>query len=173
MLRHAVFIAAVVIVALATAIPVSSQGMPSSRVGQFWGTFVHWVEFGPGLAFPAVVTLNIDGTFTVAGGTAAGIHGVWEITGPRTARFTGLLQNFDSAGNVIALERHRCAFEYSADFNSYKGTEFAETVACPTPLTCPNPLDPATKWTPAPWAPPAGISVHGARIQVVAPGALK
>jgi hypothetical protein len=133
---------------------------------------VHWVDFGLGMAYTGFLTINADGTFTVSGSPGPAIHGVWERTGLRGVNFTALLQNFDSTGNLVGLERHRCSFHYSDDFNSYTGKEFAETAGCPTPLTCPNPLDPSTKWTPAPWAPPAGMSVSGARLEVVAPGPL-
>ena len=161
---------AVAILAVAV-IPAKSQGFRLSRVGQVWGAFVHWPEFGPGQKFTVPVTVNIDGTFIAAG--APTVQGVWERTGFRTVNFTGLVQQFDANRNLVGLERHRCYFEYSPDFNSYKGMEFMEAVACPTPLTCPNPLDPTLKWTPVPWAPPTGVPVTGTRIEVVAEGPLK
>ena len=171
MIRRTLFMAAVVVVALAVTIPANPQGAQPGRWGQFWGTWVHWAHFGTGQKFPALVTISVDGTLTVSGGT--GIHGVWERTGVSSIRATSLLQNLDAAGSVIGLERHRCSLDYSDDFNSYQGTEFAETVSCPTPLTCPDPLDPETKWTPASWAPPAGIQVSATRVGLVAPGSLK
>jgi hypothetical protein len=160
-------LAAIAMMAAVVIIPANSQGFRQSRVGQVWGSFVHWPDLGPG-KYTALVKINIDGTFI-----AGAVHGVWEKTGFSTVNFTGLLQQFDAAGNLVGLERHRCYFEYSSDFNSYKGMEFAETVKCPTPLTCPNPLDPTIKWTPAQWTGPNGVPVTGARIEVLAPGPLK
>ena len=172
-MRLGTLIAAAVVAAAVATFPGNAQGMRQSRVGQFWGTFVHWPEFGAGLRYTTPVTINVDGTF-IAGG-APTVQGVWEKTGLRTVNFTGLLQLIDATGNLVGLERHRCVFEYSHDFNSYQGREFAETVSCPTPLTCPNPLDPSIKWTPAPWTPPTGtgVPVTGVRLEVVAPGTLK
>jgi len=169
--RRSLLMAAAVVAALVVTIPANSQGVLARRVGQSWGTWVHWAHFGTGLKFPALVTINVEGTLTVSGGT--GIHGVWERTGLRSIHATSLLQILDAAGNAIGLERHRCSLGYSADFNSYQGTEFAETVSCPTPLTCPDPLGPKTKWTPALWAPPTGIQVSATRVELVAPGPLK
>ena len=91
----------------------------------------------------------------------------------RSIHATSLMQNLDATGNVIGLERHRCSLDYSADFSRYAGTEFAETISCATPLTCPDPLDPNAKWTPASWAPPTGFPVSAERVEVVAPGPLK
>jgi hypothetical protein len=171
--RRSLLAATAVAAAFAIAIPATPQGLRQNRFGQVWGTFVHWVDFGPGQAFTGFLTVNVDGTFTVSGSPGPAIHGVWERTGLRNVNFTALLQNFDSTGNLIGLERHRCSFHYSDDFNTYEGKEFAETVTCPTAMTCPNPLEPSTKWTPAPWALPAGMAVSGARVEVVAPGPLK
>jgi hypothetical protein len=165
MSRRPLFVAASVVVAAITiTIPANPQGMRQSRFGQYWGTFVHWVDFGhgPGQRYAGLVTMNVDGTFR-----AGNVHGVWEITGLRSANATGLLQILDASGNLIGLERHRCSLTYSHDFYSYQATEFAETVSCQTPLTCPDPLDPKTKWTPVTWA-PYPWSASGARVEVVA-----
>ncbi len=166
-------LAAVAIMAALIIIPANSQGLAQSknRVGEIWGTFVHWPDFGSGQRYTTPVTINVDGTF-IAGG-APTVQGVWERTGFRTVNFTGLLQQFDATGNLVGLERHRCHFEYSSDFNSYTGIEFSEAVPCPTPLTCPNPLDPAVEWTPVPWMPATGVPVTGVRLEVVPPGPLE
>lgn len=169
--RRSVLMAAAVIAALVVTMPANPQGPSGWRFGQFWGTFVHWAQFGTGLKYPAFVTMSADGTLTVSGGT--GIHGVWERTGARSVQATSFLQNFDATCNFIGVERHRCLLNYSADFDSYQGTEFAETISCPTPLTCPDPLDPKTQWTPAPWAGPNGFAISATRVELVAPGPLK
>jgi hypothetical protein len=163
-MRKVTIVLAAIAMMAAVTIPANSQGLPVSRGGQMWGTFVHWLEVLPGQKYTGLVTINIDGTFR-----AGQVHGVWERTGFRTVIFTGLILLSDAAGNLVGLERHRAYAEFSPDFNSYKGREFAEQVTCPTPLTCPNPLDPQVTWTPAPWTGSAGVPITGARLEVVAP----
>ena len=165
MSRRSLFMAAAVVAALAVMIPANPQGLTP---GQFTGTFRHWAHIFDG-KYPAIVTMNADGTLTATGST--GIQGVWERTGARTVHAMSLLVVHDASGAVVSLERHRCLLEYSLDFNSYQGMEFSESVACPTELSCPDPVDSNTKWTPAPWA-PNGFPISGARVKVVAPGPL-
>lgn len=166
MRRSLLFLAAAAVAVLVVAIPVNPQGL---RVGQFSGTFRHWAHFGTGLKYPGFVNIYPDGSLTVSGGK--GIHGVWERTSVRNIHATSFFSNFDDPNNLY-IERHRCSLDYSADFNSYQGTEFAETVGCPTPLSCPDPLDPNTVWTRAPWSPPNGFPISGNRVGLVAPGPL-
>jgi len=169
MRRVTLALAAIAMMAAVVIIPANSQGLRQSRVGQIWGTFVHYSDLGPGQRYPiGLVKVDIDGTFI-----AGTVHGVWERTGFRTVNFTGLVLQWDATGNLVGMERHRCYFEYSPDFNSYKGREFGETVSCPTPGTCPDPLDPTTEWVATSWTGPTGLPVTGARLEVVAPGPLK
>ncbi len=169
MRRVTLVLAAIAMMAAVVIIPANSQGLRQSRVGQIWGTFVHYVDLGSGQRNPiGLVKIDTDGTFI-----AGVVHGVWERTGFRTVNFTGLILQWDSNGNLVGLERHRCHFDYSADFNSYTGREFGETVSCPTPGGTCDPLDPTLKWTPTPWTGSTGLPVTGARLEVVAPGPLK
>ena len=158
MTRRTLFMTAAVVAALVVTTPVNPQGMRQGRVGQFWGTFVHWVEFASG-KYTGLVAINVDGTFR-----SGDVHGVWERTGWKSITFTGLLPNLDASGNLIGLERHRCSFDYSDDFKSYQGKEYAEKLSCLTPFSCPDPLNPTTQWTRV-WA----HTVSGARVEVVAP----
>ena len=150
----------------------------------FGGTWVHQVQVGPGFTVPALVVFNADGTVTGVGGLLFGglpdnplrgspIYGVWKKTGRRSIGITTFSYFFDAATGVLSgYERHRVSLAFSADFGSYEGVEFMENLSCPSPLTCPDPLDPAAEWTPLPTMPAAGFPVSGARVVPVAGGPL-
>lgn len=148
-----------------------------------WGTFVHQVQVGPNFNLPGLVTLNIDGSLSVGssgmfGGTpgattrVSNILGVWKITGRRSVGATSFMFVFDSNGLLIGYQRDRCSLNFNRDFNAYQGTEFMETMSCSSPFTCPDPLDPATVWTPLPGMPPSGFPVTGKRVQWLPVGPL-
>ncbi len=146
------------------------------------GVYVHQVAIGPGLNVPAVVALNSDNTvagasslmFAGMSGNEKGtpIHGVWRMTGPRTIGATTIFFTFDGYGMLTGYQRNRCTLQFSADFMSYEGKEFIETTTCGSPLTCPDPLHPATEWTPASIMPVDGFSVSGKRLEWLASGTL-
>ncbi len=177
MLRHKPWFAFVAVAAaISFAVPANSQGTASNN-NQFWGTWVHRVE---GMGVPALVTIHFDGTLVVTSGFMFGagfpmristIHGVWKKTGPKSITATNLFMVFDGSGVMTGYQRNRCPLTFTDDFNSYTGVEFMETVAC-GPQGCPDPLDPATVWTPAAGMPATGFPVSGARVQVVPPGPL-
>ena len=154
-----------------------------SMPGQTWGTFVHQVEVGPGVNLPALVNLNLDGSVIGGSGLMFGglpgspnrlstIHGVWRKTGVRSVGATTLFFIFDANGILTGYQRNRCTLKFSTDAKSYQGTEFMETTACSSPFTCPDPLDPATVWTPLPDMPPTGFPVSGKRVQWLPAGPL-
>jgi hypothetical protein len=137
---------------------------------------------------PALVTLHVDGTVSVADGTMFGgilpgstrrmtpLHGVWVRTGWQSIAGTSLYLIFDTTSGLIsAWGRARTTLQFADDFNSFQGKMFAETLACApapvaaSPVSCPNPLDPAAKWVPQE---NGGFDVSGTRIAVVSPGSL-
>jgi hypothetical protein len=154
------------------------------RWGHFGGTWVHEAEVGPALHVPAIVVLGADGTVSGAGGLLFGglpgnplrsspVYGVWERTGWKRIAVTTLMHSYDAAtGVLVGYERHRASLDFNSGFGSYQGTEFLETLACPSPLTCPDPLDPTAEWTPLPTMPATGFAVSGTRVELVEPGPL-
>jgi hypothetical protein len=153
--------------------------------GQFWGTWVHQVQVGPGLTVPALAIFSAEGAVTGVGGLLFGglpdnplhgspIYGVWEKTGRASLGATTFSYFFDAAtGVLLGYERHRASLDFGADFDSYHGVEFIETLSCPLPLTCPDPLDPAAEWIPLPNMPDTGFPVSGTRVEPVAAGLLE
>lgn len=146
-----------------------------------WGTWVHQIQLVPGRTVPVLITANIDGTLTGATGVMFGglnpntaeapIHGIWVRTGARSIGVTTLFFVFDG-GVLSGFERTRASLTLSDDFQSYEGTEILETTPCGSPLTCPDPLDPATVWTSDPNMPEAGYPVSGKRLDFVPVAAL-
>jgi hypothetical protein len=180
-IRVAAGVLAVAVSAVMLTMPAVAQG--PSNDNQVWGVWVHRVHIPAGGTIVALVTNHFDGTATASGGFMYGgrpgattqqspIHNIWEKTGPRTIARTSLLFTFDLAGLLTGFQRNRSRVEFSQDFNSYKGIEFMETLACPTPLTCPDPLDPTATWIPLPTMPPSGFEVSGKRSIIVPSGPL-
>jgi hypothetical protein len=66
---------------------------------------------------------------------------------------------------VKSYGRARSSLQFAGSFNSFDGKMFIESLSCATPLTCPDPLDPAAKWVPNPMMPPDGFSVTGQRLE--------
>ena len=168
-----------ILIATATAavlVSVSANAQGPPRWGQFWGTWAHKVHIGPGAHLPALLTFNIDGTITGADPRTFGgvpnnpnrygpIHGVWERTGWRSIGTTVFIFIYNASTGVLSgYQRNRCSVEFSQDFNRYTATEFMETTACETPTSCPDPLDPATKWTPLPNMPQSGSGTRVIRL---------
>jgi hypothetical protein len=97
------------------------------------------------------------------------LHGVWERTGWQSIGGTSLYVVFDATtGAVMKYGRARSSLQFAGDFNSFKGKIFIESLICATPLTCPNPLDPAAKWDPNPTMPFDGFTVTGQRLERIA-----
>lgn len=176
----AVVVAIVAAAAMFLSFPASAQG-PSNN-NQVWGVWVHRIHVGPERTITALVTNHFDGTASVSSGLMFGsppattlqspIHNMWEKTGARRIERTSLLFTFTLSGVLTGFQRNRTWVEFSQDFNSYEGREFMETLACPTPVSCPDPLDPAAVWTPLPTMPADGFVVSGKRASIVPPGPL-
>lgn len=184
-MRHFARIAVAAAAALAmTTVSAPAQGLSIPRWGQVWGTWVHQMQMGPGMKMPALVTLNIDGTFTGAPGLMFGgvpdatvtftpVFGVWQRTGWQNIASTSLIMVFDRKSGLLAgFWRSRSSLDFSDDFNSYTGTEFLEQLTCTSPLTCPDPLDPKAAWEPVTGM-PASFPISGARVELVKTGPLK
>jgi hypothetical protein len=74
------------------------------------------------------------------------------------------------------LGRVRSSLQFADDFESFQGKMFVETLPCTAgpPLSCPDPLDPAAKWTVAtPTQPKDGFPVTAVRVARVAAGPLQ
>jgi len=184
MVRRSLYIAVATAAAvMILTVSANSQGV-GSNTKQFWGTWVHNVHVGPGFSVPALVTIHFDGTINVSSGLMFGglvgstrrvspVHSVWEKTGPKSIGATSLFFTFDAVTGVLTgYQRNRCSLEAGDDFTTYQGTEFMETLSCPYPLSCPDPLNPAATWTPVPGMPATGYPVSGARLKLVPSGAL-
>ena len=165
---------AVVVLAAVLFLPVSgyAQGTGSNQ-NQPWGLWSQKIPVGPGLSIHEVLSFHFDGTLTGTGSLlfggvppfgvarASSIHGVWQKTGPRTIEGTAYAYNFDSVTGIVSnYVRSRWTIEFSADFNSYTGTASLATLACPTPLTCPDPANPSAVWTPR----FSGFTILGSRL---------
>jgi hypothetical protein len=156
-----------------------ANNLPDASDNHFWGTWVHNVE---GMPVPALITIHSDGTLYGSAGFMFGfgnqnmrlspIHGVWEKTGPKSIAATSIFLVFDGNGYITGYQRNRCTLNYDKGLDSYTGVEFMEITSCGA-QGCPNPLDPATVWTPFYFMgmPPAGYPVSGGRLKMVLPPA--
>jgi hypothetical protein len=181
-MRNLVRAVALVLVATgvaATAEPQAVRQSLNSYWGQVWGTYVWQTQMGSGNLLPALITFHVDGTITGSDGSMFGalnpkirttpLHGVWERTGWQSIGGTSLYVVFDATtGAVMKYGRARSSLQFAGDFNSFKGKIFIESLICATPLTCPNPLDPAAKWDPNPTMPFDGFTVTGQRLERIA-----
>lgn len=151
--------------------------------GQVWGTYVWQTQVGAGNHLPALITFHIDGTITGSDGSMFGalnakirttpLHGVWERTGWQSIGGTSLYVVFDAAtGAPAKYGRARSSLQFAADFNTFEGKIFIESLTCASPLACPDPFDPAAKWDPNPTMPPDGFAVTGQRLERIAAGPL-
>ena len=156
----------------------AAVGNAQAPVNQAYGTYLHQVEVGPGFYVPALLTLNIDGTLTVASGLTFGgypgattkvgpVHGIWMGVGVKSIVAKSIFFVYDTDGVLIGYQRNRCSMRFNQQLTKYTGTEYMETTSCDSPFTCPDPLDPGTKWEPLPDMPPGGFSVSGKRVQML------
>ena len=139
------------------------------------GTWMLSTVVGPGAALPSFVTYAADGTLVYADALMFGgvellpmkvgpFFGVWEQTGPRDFGGTSVGLLFDPTTNdVIAIARARSALRVARGGAHASGTIFLEMVPCPTPVTCPDPADPAVSWVPF-GGPVNGFAVSLSRI---------
>lgn len=123
------------------------------------GTWAWSTHRPSGGTLPALVTYHKDGTISGSDGVmfginfppafnpnlASGLHGVWERTGPRSFRGMSLYLQFAPDGNVIGWGRARSELQFVGDEDHIEGTMYLDSLPCPTPFTCPDPV--ASAWT--------------------------
>jgi len=147
---------------------------------QPWGTWA-WSTHRPVVAgggtLPAIITYHRDGTLSGSDGIMYGIdyppahnpkkesllHGVWERTGPLSFRGTSLWLLFAENGNVIGWGRARSDLHFVGDPDHFEGTMYVDSLPCPTPFTCPDPI--TSEWT----SPVTVRAVSGVRLSRVEP----
>ena len=164
----------------------SSRSFAFGHWGQVWGTWVWTSAFSNG-NIPGLIIFNVDGTISGAdasmfGLTPAGtvraspMYGVWERTGFQSVGGTSLYFVYNATGGLIGWGRARSSLQFSDDFNSLQGKMFVEMLSCSAaapPVSCPDPQDPAAKWTPAnPAQPKDGWAVTAVRLDRVPAGPL-
>jgi hypothetical protein len=138
-----------------------------------WTTFV-----APETGIPALVTYEADGTIVGSDSTMFGsfpalfpfkmtpFHGVWSRLGLRRFGGTSLMLLFDaSSSDLVGFGRSRSAIRLD-DRNHISGAMFLEMLPCPTPLSCPDPADPAGSWVPL-GDPENGFPFEAVRLQRV------
>ena len=180
-MRRFVHTAAAAMVALAFfTISCAAQGIPTNRPGQFWGTYLHQMQVGPGMSMPVLITFHIDGTVTGASAVMfsglpgaparySPVFGIWRRTDSNSIATTGMFMAFDAATGVLTgFARSRARLDFSDGFNSYTGSEYLEVTPCASPLAC-NPLDPNAVWTPLAGMPPTGFTSTGTRLELLMP----
>ncbi|OGD18119.1 MAG: hypothetical protein A2W03_14705 [Candidatus Aminicenantes bacterium RBG_16_63_16] len=162
----------------------ATQGPEGAVLTGVW----HWQNvmppamFGPNAVLPSLLTFHNDGTVMCSDSLAFGglplayspytytpFYGVWERTGPHEFIATWLSLRFfrtpgDLAGNLAGIVRARAQFTFADDFDHIAGTIHLDGLACPTPLTCPDPMAPDALWVPFAMG---ELSFHAARISVV------
>jgi hypothetical protein len=156
----------------------SADGLPAPP----WGTWVWRTNLPiPNASLPALVTLHVDGTMTGSDGVMFGgppsqdgtrmspIQAVWEPTGWRRIGGTGLWLTFDQSGKLTGFGRSRSDLRLSRDGEQLEGEMFLETLKCTTPVSCPDPLDPAAVWVPNN---PPSFTVSAKRLHRVPAGPL-
>lgn len=151
-----VAIAAVCLVATAPRTIVTAQYDEGYQPIGTWAWSTHRPSGG---TFPALVTYHRDGTITGSDGLMFGIdyppalnettmspfQGVWERTGPHTFKGTSLWLQFAPEGTVIGWGRVRSDLHYVGDPDHFEGMMYLESLPCPTPFTCPDPV--TSVWT--------------------------
>jgi hypothetical protein len=179
-------VAAFAVAILLVTIPKSYTSTAQSRGAQIVGSWYCLFDFspyaGPGTANPGLGTFYRDGNASYTPGFMFGLfpdtpeatspsHGTWVNTGPRTFASTTMALRFDRVtGVLVGIARARTSFQFGDDFDQVQGTLLYEKVDCVAPIVCPDPMDPATVWTPD--NPPGGWQFTGKRIRPLPAGPL-
>lgn len=162
----------------------AANGGPQPAMPQPWGTWVWLTHLPGGPAVPALVTMHQDGTVAVSdtsmfgglpGSTvrATPLSGVWERTGPHSIGGTSVYLVFDATTNLlVGFGRARVTLEFPAgSSDEFQGTMFLDFLACASPFSCPDPVDPLAVWTPFnPLSP--SFTVSAKRLRRVEAGSL-
>jgi hypothetical protein len=145
-----------------------------SYLSTLTGTWIFSTVAGPGMTIPAVVTYHADGTITYSDATMFGgsamapykfgtYNGVWQQIRQNRFGTTAIGLMFDPGTNaVIGFARGRSALRYHGNTSTLVGKLYLETVACPTPFTCPDPTNPNLVWTP--FGDPNGFAIVLSRV---------
>ena len=183
-----------VLLAAALSLALGMIGMfsqPATAFGQegavmtgvwYWQNVMPPAMFGPNAVLPSLLTFHNDGTVMCSDALAFGglplgynpytytpFYGAWERTGAHAFTATWLSLRFfrtpgDFAGILAGIVRSRAVFTFAEDFDHIAGTMYLDVLACPTPLTCPDPLATDALWVPFAMG---EISFHAARVSVV------
>jgi len=156
--------AAITVAILLVAIPKSYTSPTENQGAQIVGSWYCLFDFspyaGPGTANPGLGTFFRDGNASYTPGFMFGLfpghpeattpsHGTWITTGPRTFSSTTMAMRFDRvSGVLVGLARARTSFQLADDVDHVGGILYYEKVDCVAPVVCPDPMDPATVWTP-------------------------
>lgn len=171
---------AAVLVAVSSLWPASAQSAGAVP----WGSWAWRTHLAPTASLPALVTFHADGTVTGSDGLMFGglpgsptrmspIHGVWEHTGRHSIGGTSLYLVFDApSGVLIAIGRARSSLHFVTDFDHLQGRMFLESLPCPSPVACPDPLAEDAGWISYPGMPPDGFAVSATRVHRVPAGPL-
>jgi hypothetical protein len=172
-------ISAVATLSLAALFAISSAAVRGDNAQTLTGTWLVWPEFAPGLKVPALHTYHSDGTLSAAdtfsGGGIPGLpirttpnHGVWERTGPASFAVTSLFLVYDAGSSLlVGFGRARASVLLTTpEADRGTGVVSADFLACPSPVTCPDPTAADAAWMPFPNFPPE-VPVTSTRVNVV------
>lgn len=164
--------------ALAALLFAASSSLVADNRHDVAGTWVTFASPAPGVQVPLLQTLSADGTIVSADVTMFGglpgfhtrgtpMHGVWERTGRHVVKTTALAMVYDASTNLLAgFVRSRGTASVNED-GEMVGAVTIEFLACPSPMTCPDPLSPDAAWGPAPGFPPVAMPFTTRRVQLV------
>ena len=158
------FAASVVVAAILAALFVTSaRSVKADNAQTLAGTWITWILAGPGLRIPALQVYSADGTVVSEDAIKQGgvpdnplrgspMYGVWTRTGPASFAIKGLFLVFDATSSVlIGFGRTQGTVVLSTpEANEASGTISVEFLACPSPLTCPDPQAADAAWAPFP-----------------------
>lgn len=180
MIRKTTLFMAALLLAISVAPCASAEESSRAAVFKNWGYFNwmagSWYlaldsqPFGlpPGFPLSGLAVFNSDGTFQVLDAGDFGQatftntqhsaqYGAWRYTGFNSAVGTTLFLEADlSSGEVLRWNKVEFTLQRSADRDVVEGTvnvsvlECANLLPLPTPLTCPDPTDPANVFTSLP-----------------------
>ena len=177
-------------VALVFALAVAALGAPTPARAQDdagfqpWGTWVWWTHSPAGFALPTIVTLHREGTANTSSSNLFGgvpnarywvspLHDSWRRTEGNEIETTCMSLVFDAQTHLlVGWGRIRNALRFGADADHLEGTMYVDFLACPSPVACPDPQDPAAVWTVFGNSPPSGFPITATRLQIVPPGPL-
>lgn len=174
---------AILLVTISKSYTSTAENQGAQIVGSWYGFFDFEPITGvPGTGIPGLFTMYRDGTTSAIPAQMFGLFpngpettspdaGTWVNTGQGTYTGTYLCMRSDRVtGALIGFARARTTMRFGDDFDHLRGVLYYEKVDCPTPITCPDPMDPQIVWTPD--NPPGGLQMTAERIRVLPVGPL-